>query len=76
MAHSPQTFDRLARANKGDYIRVAVPPQLAEYLGVEQGDKLRFQKEEGEHGKYASFWKVEETPTEEQESSAEDGSQV
>lgn len=74
MAHSPETYDRTVQSNNGDWVETSIPPAIAEYLGVKPGTKIRFQKEEGEHGKYASFWKVEEETPE--ESSSEDGTQV
>lgn len=53
-------YDRTVSENNGSWIKVAVPPEIAEHLDLKEGSTLRFQEEEGEHGNYASLWNPEQ----------------
>lgn len=56
MKRPKPNFDRTVSENNGSWIKVAVPPEIEEHLDISKGDTLRFQKEEGEYGNYASLW--------------------
>ena len=36
---------------------IVIPPDLAKYLGLNVGNTIVLQDEEGTKGKYCSFWK-------------------
>jgi hypothetical protein len=59
MKPSKPNYDRQAQEN-GDWIRVSIPPEIADHLNLEPGDTLRFQEEKGQHGPYASLWNPEQ----------------
>jgi hypothetical protein len=49
-------FKRTASDNNGG-IQVNIPPEIAEHLNLEKGEKIGIQTEHSDkYGKYASFW--------------------
>lgn len=41
----------------GGTLYLRVPPDLAEFLGIKEGqDTVEIQDEQGKHGRFASFW--------------------
>ena len=43
--------------NKGGVLGVTFPPELIEYLGLEEGNIILFQPETGKFGNFISVWK-------------------
>lgn len=61
---SKPTYDRQAQPN-GDWIRVSIPPEVADHLELSPDDTIRFQKEKGDYGRYVSLWNPEQQEGEE-----------
>lgn len=49
-------FEKTIQENNG-VLLFSIPKDLALYLGIEKGDTIEIQDEQGKHGVYASFWK-------------------
>lgn len=43
--------------NVGGNRGIIIPKLYSEHIGIEIGDKIEIQDDEGKHGKYLSFWK-------------------
>jgi hypothetical protein len=62
---SKANYDRTVQEN-GDWVRVSIPPEIAQHLDLQPGDTLRFQEEEGDYGPYGSLWNPEQQAGEEE----------
>jgi len=57
MKDAAKSIHRNEATDNNDYIRVQIPPQIAEHLNIQPRDTLAFQTEySNEYGEYASFW--------------------
>jgi len=40
----------------GNSLAVIIPAELAQYVGLKEGDSIVMQDDKGKHGKFVSFW--------------------
>ena len=50
-------FERQIRKWGDTSLIIIIPPDLAKYLNVKDGDDIVLQDEESKKGKFCSFWK-------------------
>jgi len=48
----------------GTSLAVLIPAELAQYVGLHEGDSIVMQDDKGKHGKFVSFWNSEQKTTE------------
>ena len=39
---------------------IIIPAELAQYVGLKEGDSIVMQDDKGKHGKFVSFWSSEQ----------------
>lgn len=43
----------------GGSLAIIIPPMIAKWLGIKEGDVVNMQDEEGKKGRYVTVWKDE-----------------